>query len=150
MATRATKKTVVEAQRVEKAHSAHQDTFFADSATFTERMELASGKRKLLAWSLSLVAGLGTCMLGSRLVEMLVLGAFILTGSTFFSLVIYIIGLVMVVYSGMNAFASTMDYVVSSRADQHVEKLQGGLRRINSTVTGWFKRGEIVEVQVAR
>lgn len=134
---RTLKSTVV----IEDAKPAHERK--ASFATFNDaetQYDRASSQRKLVAWVLGITAAIGSSYVLGSCVEALTSLAFALSGSAFLSMMVYIVGLVITVYAGMNAFASVFGYVVSDDCVRHIAMAQDKVNSAVLSVGSFFKR----------
>lgn len=90
-------------------------------------MERCSFKRRMVAYGLGLLAAAGTVSGMSHLTAYLMIGAAMLTASSFVTMMVYFIGLVLTIYAGLNSFTTVFRYVVSSRPEHHWAWVKGKL-----------------------
>ena len=98
--------------------------------------------RVLVALVSGCVVGAGLGAASMTLVNTVVAGALVLTGSAFLSLLIYVVGLALAIYAGLVAGQNVMNYVLTKRADEHVNVIANKARGAVSYVRGYFKRDE--------
>ncbi len=102
------------------------------------QFEAPSWKRVLCAATLAIVVSAGTGWCIGWLINMLVAGALMYTGSVFLGMCIMIVGLVLSMVTGMITGSKAFSYVASATIDKHASNAV-------SKVKGWFGRAEIVE-----
>lgn len=105
-----------------------QHTAFTDAEDLYSK---CSARRKIVAWVLGITASIGTSYVLGAAVEALTSLAMLYTGSAFLAMMVYIVGLVLTVYAGFNAFASTFGYIVSDDCVRHIDMAQ---RKVNGAV----------------
>ena len=90
--------------------------------------EVPSEKRVLCGFVACAIIGAGIGYVGGLLLETIVAGAVLLSGSMFLGLLIYCIGIALLIYGSMKAGAHTMVYVTSGKIDEHVGKVVSKVR----------------------
>lgn len=107
----------------------------AEAAANAEAYAACSGKRKLMAWVLGIVSAISAAYAGGTLLTYMVLGAAMLTGSSFITMMVWVLGVVLAVYASLQAFSHSFHYVTSAKATHHIALISAGLSRVGS----WFK-----------
>lgn len=78
-----------------------------------------SGTRAMVAFGTSMLVAAGVGLVGGALIDILVMGALTLTGSALLGTVIWVIGFVITVISGVHAASWAYGYIASKRIDAH-------------------------------
>lgn len=86
---------------------------------FMRAMGITSGKRALVAWVSGCVIAFCTGAAGGFLLDALVNGVILLSGSAFLALLAYIIGLIAVMYAGIKLGGAAYSYIANERIDAH-------------------------------
>lgn len=128
------RKATAQTETVEDSETLHDEP---QSGLF-ENMSLASSTRKLLAWGCWVFSFAGVASAGIHLVNYAILGALLLTGSSFLAMMIYLIGMVLTIYAAFIAGNEALCYVVSSKPEQHWALVKQGA----SKVRGWLSFGK--------
>ena len=102
--------------------------------------EVPSEKRVICGFVAFAIIGAGIGYVGGLLLETIVAGAVLLSGSMFLGLLIYCIGIALLIYGSMKAGAHTMVYVTSGKIDEHVGKV---VSKVRDTWNSVFSRKEI-------
>lgn len=134
-ARRATAKT----ETVDESEQIHAD-FHARAQEFSANYERATAKRRIVAWTLGLISFAGTASAALHLLGYAVLGAMLLSGSSFVATMIYLIGMVIAIYASLIAMNQTVAYVVSSRPEHHWAMVKSA----GSRIAAYFKRDDEV------
>lgn len=151
MATRNTKQAQPQLKATAKtAHERMMEDLRAQAAHFSDEYDACSPKRIIAAWVLGTIVAVGSAIAGAEVLGYLVVGAMMLTGSSFFAMLIYALGMVLAIYATVMAFSSTFQYVVSSKCTQHMELVANGASSLTNRVRGWCGYGSDVIVEAAR
>lgn len=94
--------------------------------------------RLICAYVLGFVGAAFTGFVLSKVVDAIVLGAVLLSGSALFGMLIWVMGLVLSAYACMHAFSAGFGYAVSDVCTNHIAHMRGA----RNTVVGWFSRKE--------
>ena len=129
-------KPTARTETVDESEQIHAD-LHAAAAQFARDYDRASSKRRIVAWTLGLISFAGTASAALHLLGYAVLGALLLSGSSFLATMIYLIGMVIAIYASIIAMNQTVAYVVSSRPEHHWAMVKSA----GSRVAGFFKRG---------
>jgi hypothetical protein len=118
----------------------------AQAAKLDDDIEHQGPRRVLMAWVTSLAAACASAYGWNLAIDFVTVAAFSITGSSFLAMAVYVIGLIVAIYSSMRAFSATFLYVVSSKPEQHIALVRDGVDSVTSKVRGWFGRGKAIEV----
>jgi len=105
----------VEASPKEKAYA----DFCEARDNLLKSLGAGSGTRALVAWFSGLIVAFISGAIGGVLLDMLIQGALLLTGSAFLAMLIYVIGLVITIYAGMKLGQAAYRYIADERIDAH-------------------------------
>jgi hypothetical protein len=114
----------------------------AQAAQFEDDYEHSSPRRVLMAWVTGLGAACASAYGWNLAIDFVTVAAFSITGSSFLAMAIYVIGLLIAIYSSVVAFSSAFAYVVSSKPEQHIALVKGGVLSMTAKVRGMFSRSE--------
>jgi hypothetical protein len=114
----------------------------AQAAQFEDDFEHSSTRRVLMAWITGLGAACASAYGWNLAIDFVTVAAFSITGSSFLAMAIYVIGLLIAIYSSVVAFSSAFAYVVSSKPEQHYALVKGGVLSMTAKVRGMFSRSE--------
>lgn len=139
--TKQAKPTVID---VEDAKEVNRESAYKRWQQSTEELfgayNVPSQKRVLCGFVACAIVGAGIGYVGGILLEAIVAGAVLLTGSAFLGLLIYCIGVALMIYASFKAGAHTMVYVSSGKVDEHVgaavAKVRGAWNRVFSSKEG--------------
>lgn len=138
MATRKqpTKPTITDTPFTETTHGAAPDT----DETLNARLHAAidemfkgsviSWKRIAVAWIIGLAAALGTSYIMTALVTYAVVGAMLLSGSVFLTNVVYIIGLIITVYTSYRVSVWAHLKVIDRSVDELIANASHSVRSL--------------------
>jgi len=135
--TKQAKPTVID---VEDVKEVNRESAFKRWQDSTQELfgayEVPSEKRVICGFVACAIIGAGIGYVGGLLLETIVAGAVLLSGSMFLGLLIYCIGIALLIYGSMKAGAHTMVYVTSGKVDKHVgaavAKVRGVWNRVFS------------------
>lgn len=119
------KATVIDAETsvIEELGLSAKEKAYADFCeardALLKSLGAGSSTRALVAWFSGLIMACVTGAVGGVLLDMLIQGALLLTGSAFLGLLLYVIGLVITVYAGMKLGRATYNYIADERIDAH-------------------------------
>lgn len=94
--------------------------------------------RALVAYVLGSACAVLSGFVLAKVIDVIVIGAVMLTGSALFGMLVWVMGLILSVYAGLHAFNAGFSYAVSDMCTAHVAHLRGA----RNTVVGWFSRKE--------
>jgi hypothetical protein len=99
-----------------------------------------SGTRAMVAFGTSMLVAAGVGLVGGALIDVLVMGALTLTGSALLGTVVWVLGFVITVISGVHVASWTYGYIASQRIDAHYNAAKafvaGLLPKANAMVHG--------------
>lgn len=110
----------------------------SQAAQFDDDFEHAAPRRVLMAWVTGLAAACASAYGWNLAIDFVTVAAFSITGSSFLAMAVYVIGLLIAIYSSVVAFSTAFSYVVSSKPEQHYALVKGGISSITSKVRGMF------------
>ena len=93
-----------------------------------------SKTRVFCAYVLGFAASCLSGFLMAKVIDMIVIGALLLSGSALFAMLVWVMGLVIAIYAGMHAFSAGFGYVLSDVCTSHIAHARG----VKNTVVGWF------------
>jgi hypothetical protein len=132
-----THKATARTESVGDSESIHAG-IHAAANEFAENYDQASSKRRLLAWTAWALSFGCTASAATHLLSYAVIGAVLLSGSSFIATMIWIVGTVLTIYAALIAGNQAMAYVVSSRPEHHWQMVKSGV----SKIAGFFKRSD--------
>ena len=97
-----------------------------------------SKTRVFCAYVLGFAASCLSGFLMAKVIDMVVIGALMLSGSALFAMLVWVMGLVIAIYAGMHAFSAGFGYVLSDVCTSHIAHARG----LKNTVVGWFSKEE--------
>lgn len=129
MATKSTRKSTITATPfVETQEPSFDFNAMMDS--------LPSWQRIACAWVASLVTSVGIGYLGGYITSYLMLGAALLTGSVFITLLVYVLGMLLTIYAGYKAGLFVHLEVITEKVDARIESAK-------SYVSGLFSSQKV-------
>lgn len=111
----------------------------AQAAQFEDDFEHSGPRRVLMAWITGLGAACASAYGWNLAIDFVTVAAFSITGSSFLAMAIYVIGLLIAIYSSVVAFSTAFSYVVSSKPEQHYALVKDGVQSLTAKVRGMFK-----------
>lgn len=137
MATRQARNTKATKPVIEvKDEELKRESAFSRWQQSTEELfgayNVPSHRRAMAGMVAGCIVGAGLGYAGGQLLTMITVGAMALSGSAFLALLIYVIGIALICYATFTAGVKTMNYVVSSKLDEHVAKVRGVWDRVFS------------------
>ena len=143
--TKQAKPTVVD---IEDAKEVNRESAFKRWQDSTQELfgayEVPSEKRVICGFVACAIIGAGIGYVGGLLLETIVAGAVLLSGSMFLGLLIYCIGIALLIYGSMKAGAHTMVYVTSGKIDEHATAIANKARGAWTRVSGFFSRNDTI------
>lgn len=94
---------------------------------FMAALGVTSTKRKVVAWFVSMLACFGVGYLVGSIMEMLILAAVAYTGSVLLMVLIYVIGIMFAIYSGVKLGNAVYRYITDGVIDAHWNKVKTGV-----------------------
>lgn len=135
----ATKPTVTETPVTPTTSTAWQRVNAAVDDMLAEQ-GAPSRVRVLCAYVLGSAGAVLTGFALSKIIDLVVIGALVLSGSALFGMLIWVMGLVLAAYATMHAFSAGFGYVVSDVCTSHIAHMRGA----RNVVRGWFTRNSEV------
>lgn len=101
-------------------------------------VEVPSTARVVVSFIACVAIGLGVGYIGGLLLETLVISALVFTGSVFFAMTIYVLGVLVTLYAAWQLGGSAHSCIMSVDFDRSYQKCSNFVVDTSQSVRGWF------------
>jgi hypothetical protein len=117
-----------------------RNKFYEAQQEYLQALGIPTERRAFVAFAIGVGTSMAVGVTMTKITTMAMVGAALLTGSMFLSMMIWIIGCILSIYASIRTFHATFNYVAEGHIDRDVLRIKQWSEDKVARARGWFNK----------